>query len=83
MVKKLLITALAFGFSLVGSAAFADSRLVDGALGAGAGAIVGGPVGAVAGGVIGYSAGPTISCGLRGGCYHHRHYHHHYHHYYQ
>ncbi|WP_298429083.1 hypothetical protein [Rhodoblastus sp.] len=84
MVKTTLIAALALGLSLVGSAAYADSRLVDGALGAGAGAIVGGPVGAVAGGVVGYAAGPTISCGLRGGCYHHHHYyHHHYHHYYQ
>lgn len=77
MAKKTLIAALALGLSLTGSAAYADSRFVDGALGAGAGAVVAGPVGLVAGGVIGYTAGPTISCGLRGGCYHHHH------HYYQ
>ncbi len=64
--------AAAVGLSLIASAAYADSRVVDGVLGAGAGALVGGPVGLVAGGVIGFSAGPHISCGLRGGCRHHR-----------
>ncbi len=74
MGKKSLVAglglALAFGLSLTGSSARADSRVVDGVLGAGAGALVAGPVGLVAGGVIGYSAGPHISCGLRGGCRH-------------
>jgi hypothetical protein len=63
---------------LATSAARADNRLVDGLMGAGAGALVGGPVGLVAGGVIGYSAGPHISCGLRDDCHrrHHRRYRH-------
>jgi hypothetical protein len=65
--------AAAFALSLIASTAYADSRAVDGVLGAGAGALVGGPVGLVAGGVIGYAGGPRISCGLRGGC-RHRHY---------
>jgi hypothetical protein len=72
MFKKSLVAALAFGLSLASGAAFADSRVVDGLLGAGAGALVAGPVGLVAGGVIGFSAGPNISCGLRGGCRRHR-----------
>lgn len=42
----------------------AQGRLIDGAIGAGAGAAVGGPAGAVAGGAIGYGAGPRISRGL-------------------
>jgi hypothetical protein len=79
MTRKITIAVLAFGLALTGSAAYADSRVVDGALGAGAGAIVGGPVGLVAGGVVGYTAGPTISCGLRGGCRHHHHYYRHHH----
>jgi hypothetical protein len=58
------------------STARADSRLVDGLMGAGAGALVAGPVGLVAGGVIGYSAGPHISCSLRDEC-RRRHYHRH------
>ena len=79
MGKKFIILAMSLGLSMVGTAAFAG-RLVDSALGAGAGAVVGGPVGAVAGGVIGYTAGPTISCGLHGGCRHHVRYHRHYRH---
>lgn len=81
MAKKTLISTLALGLSLIGSAAYADSRVIDGAMGAGAGALVGGPIGLVAGGVIGYTAGPTISCGLRGGCHHHYHHYYHHHHY--
>lgn len=71
MSNKWIVATLAAALSITAGAAYAD-RLTDGALGAGAGALVGGPVGAVAGGVIGYSAGPTISCGMRGGCRHHR-----------
>ena len=81
MARKSVIAVLALGLSLIGSAGYAGSRIVDGAMGAGAGALVGGPVGAVAGGVIGYTAGPTIDCGMRGGCRHYYH-HHHYHHSY-
>jgi hypothetical protein len=59
------------------AAAMAQERLVDGLLGALAGAVVAGPVGLVAGGVVGASAGPAIasSWGLNGG--HGRHYRHH------
>jgi hypothetical protein len=72
-----LIAVSVLGLSLMASAARADSRVVDGVLGAGAGALVAGPVGLVAGGVIGYSAGPHISCALRSGCRgNHRHHHH-------
>jgi hypothetical protein len=46
------------------TAASAGERVLDGALGAGSGALVGGPVGAVAGGVVGFVAGPHISRGL-------------------
>ncbi len=75
MMKMGWVAAAALGLMLTTSAARADSRLVDGLMGAGAGALVGGPVGLVAGGVIGYSAGPHISCGLRNDCHrHHRRY---------
>jgi hypothetical protein len=82
MARRTMVFVLALGLSLTGSSAFADSRLFDGALGAGAGALVGGPVGAVAGGVVGYTAGPSISCGMRGGCRHYHHYHRHPHYHY-
>lgn len=52
----------------------AQERLVDGAGGALAGAIVAGPVGLVAGGVIGYAGGPDIARGM--GLKGHRHYRH-------
>jgi len=43
----------------------ANERLVDGALGAMAGAVVGGPIGLVAGGVIGAAAGPAVTSSWR------------------
>jgi hypothetical protein len=71
MTKFLFILAFAVGIALASSAARAQQRLTDGAMGAAAGALVGGPVGLVAGGVIGFTAGPHISHGL----FHHgRHY---------
>jgi opacity protein-like surface antigen len=75
---KRLLFAATIAAGLIGAAASAQAqdRLIDGALGAGAGALVGGPVGAVAGGAIGYSAGPWISRGLRGHRVHGRHYRH-------
>jgi len=72
---------IAIGFMaavlLVPTAAGAGERLVDGALGAAAGALVGGPAGFVAGGLIGYAAGPRISRPL-GFHRFHRHYRFHY-----
>ena len=68
MFKVVLAFVSAFGLSLAVTTAYADGRMVDGVLGAGAGALVAGPVGLVAGGVIGYSTGPDISCAMRGLC---------------
>jgi len=73
MSKMGLLAAATLALSLASFEARADSRVVDGVLGAGAGALVGGPVGLVAGGVIGYSAGPRISCAMRSDCRRHRH----------
>lgn len=63
---KPVVIALALTFWA--SAAMAQERSTDAALGAVSGAIVLGPVGAVAGALIGYTAGPAISrsWGLRG-----------------
>jgi len=82
MANKSLFAALVLGFSLIGASAYADNALVNGALGAGAGAVVGGPVGAVAGGAIGYTQGHKISHAFKGSRrHHHRHYHHHHNNY--
>jgi hypothetical protein len=63
--KTAAIATLAL--SLVSSAAMAQERGGDAALGALSGALVLGPIGAVAGAVVGYAAGPSIarSWGLR------------------
>ncbi len=74
MMKVALAFVSAFGLSLMVTTAHADNRVVDGVLGAGAGALVAGPVGLVAGGVIGFSAGPNISCAMRSDCHRARHY---------
>lgn len=66
--------ALAAGLALTPVAAAAQERIVDGALGAGAGALVGGPVGAIVGGAVGFTAGPHIARGMG---VHHRSYRHH------
>ena len=65
MNKKTL--SLAFAVALLSSAATAQERAGDAALGAVSGAVVLGPVGAVAGAFVGYAAGPSIasSWGLR------------------
>lgn len=55
------ITAAAMILLLAPSAALAQERGGDAALGALSGAVVLGPVGAVAGALIGYTAGPSIS----------------------
>ena len=65
MRKTVAIATLALG--LISSAAMAQERGGDAALGALSGALVLGPIGAVAGAVVGYTAGPAIahSWGLR------------------
>jgi sugar phosphate permease len=70
--RKILLTAAFIAAMSLPTAASAHERLLDGALGAVAGAVVAGPVGLIAGGVVGLTAGPSIasSWGLRG----HRHY---------
>lgn len=77
-ISRTTILASAIAVSLsVSSVAVAGERLVDGAMGAVAGALVGGPIGLVAGGVVGATAGPAIagSWGLKrhSGAWHRRH----------
>lgn len=67
MRRSFIITALAAGLFFTPFAAGAQQRVIDGVVGAGAGAVVGGPVGAVVGGAIGYTAGPEITRGARNG----------------
>ena len=55
------LTAAAIILLLAPSAALAQHRAGDAALGAVSGAVVLGPIGAVAGAFIGYSAGPAIA----------------------
>lgn len=64
--KKMLAIA-GVVVSVASSAAMAQERAGDAALGALSGAVVLGPIGAVAGAVVGYTAGPAIarSWGLR------------------
>ena len=52
---------LAFALALLSSAATAQERAGDAALGAVSGAVVLGPVGVVAGAFVGYMAGPSIA----------------------
>ncbi|WP_298258382.1 DNA-directed RNA polymerase subunit N [Bradyrhizobium sp.] len=52
---------LAFALALLSSAATAQERAGDAALGAVSGAVVLGPIGAVAGAFVGYTAGPSIA----------------------
>jgi hypothetical protein len=65
---KKTIASVALSLALMSSAAMAEERATDAALGAVSGALVLGPIGAVAGALVGYSAGPSIasSWGLRG-----------------
>ena len=58
--KKTIASAV-LSLALMSSAAMAQERAGDAALGALSGAVVLGPIGAVAGAVIGYTAGPSIS----------------------
>ena len=58
---KKIIASLAVAFALMSSAATAQERAGDAALGALSGAVLLGPVGAVAGALVGYTAGPSIA----------------------
>src|SRR6516162_1646060 len=64
---KKTIAIVAISLALMSSAAMAQERTGDAALGALSGALVLGPVGAVAGAIVGYTAGPSIASawGLR------------------
>ena len=64
---KRVLAGVVVGLLCLPSAALAQERVGDAALGALSGAVVLGPVGAVAGAVVGYTAGPSIaqSWGLR------------------
>ena len=70
MKTLLAVATIAAGIAFTPMGAVAGERLTDGAMGAGAGLLVGGPIGAVAGGVIGYTAGPNIANAM--GIRHHR-----------
>jgi hypothetical protein len=65
---KKIVPSLTLALALMSSAATAQERTGDAALGALSGAVVLGPVGAVAGAFVGYTAGPSIAgaWGLRG-----------------
>jgi hypothetical protein len=58
---KKTIAAMTLSLALISSAAMAQERTGDAALGALSGALVLGPVGAVAGAIVGYTAGPSIA----------------------
>jgi hypothetical protein len=58
---KKTVANVALALSLISTAAMAEERAGDAALGALSGAVVLGPIGAVAGAVVGYTAGPSIS----------------------
>src|SRR6516164_9798570 len=58
---KKTIAIVTISLALMSSAATAQERTGDAALGALSGALVLGPVGAVAGAIVGYTAGPSIA----------------------
>ena len=64
---KKTIAIVTISLALMSSAAMAQERTGDAALGALSGALVLGPIGAVAGAIVGYTAGPSIASawGLR------------------
>jgi hypothetical protein len=69
--KRMVSSSLVLAIVLTSSAATAQERAGDAALGAVSGAVVLGPVGAVAGAFVGYMAGPSIAnaWGLRHSSY--------------
>lgn len=64
---KKIIAVIAVTLPMLSSAAVAQERAGDAALGALSGAVVFGPIGAVAGALVGYTSGPSIahSLGIR------------------
>lgn len=58
---KKLLSSLTLALALMSSAAAAQERAADAAIGAVSGAVVLGPVGAIAGALVGYAAGPSIA----------------------
>jgi osmotically inducible lipoprotein OsmB len=64
IMKRVLAIACVAAALMTPTVAGAGERLLDGALGAGSGAIVFGPAGALAGGLVGVVAGPSIARGL-------------------
>lgn len=68
---KKTIATVTLSLALTSSAAMAQERTGDAALGALSGAVVLGPIGAVAGAIVGYTAGPSIASawGLRRSSY--------------
>lgn len=64
---KKIIAVFAVMLPMLSSAAVAQERAGDAALGALSGAVVFGPIGAVAGALVGYTSGPSIahSLGIR------------------
>ncbi|TRL28505.1 hypothetical protein FM996_18420 [Methylosinus sporium] len=78
MRKYLFVAAF---LSIGSQSAWAQERVLDGALGGIAGAVVAGPIGLVAGAITGVTAGPAISSswglsGSRRHAYHRRRRHH-------
>jgi hypothetical protein len=73
MKTLLAVATIAVAIAFAPMGAVAQERLGDGAMGAGAGLLVGGPVGAVVGGVIGYTAGPNIANAMGVRHHHYRH----------
>lgn len=61
MKKLMIIGGFVAALMLAPATGFANERLTDGLLGAGAGALVGGPVGALVGAGVGYTSGPHIA----------------------
>jgi hypothetical protein len=59
--RRALVASVALSLALMSSAAMAQERVGDAALGALSGAVVLGPIGAVAGAVVGFTAGPSIA----------------------
>ena len=58
--RKIILASM-LALPILTTGAFAQERLLDGALGGASGGIIFGPVGLVAGAVVGATAGPAIA----------------------